>query len=119
MFILSKTEEMYCRLRFNVGPGGEMEIPVSVDYRREFAGSDRPAWEAEYQANVKIEAGWPKERKAKERSQVVSEQQPEQRKESRPAATDNAADAHYCANDDEECFSDDAGEEDQSPDSSE
>ena len=52
MFILSKTDDVYCRLRFNVGPGGEMEIPVEVDYGREFAGTDFAAWGAEYLANV-------------------------------------------------------------------
>lgn len=56
MFILSKTDDVYCRLRFNVGPGGDLQIPVSVDYRRPFAVSDMAAWEAEYQAHVRTEA---------------------------------------------------------------
>jgi len=52
MFIIARGGESYARLRFNVGPGGSLEIPVSVDYSRPFAGSDEPAWEEEYQANV-------------------------------------------------------------------
>jgi hypothetical protein len=56
MFILARGGETYARLRFHVGPGGEIEIPVSVDYRRAFAASDHAAWEAEYRASVRIEA---------------------------------------------------------------
>ena len=55
MFILSKTDDVYCRLRFNVGPGGALEIPVSIDYRDAFAGSNLAAWEAEYVANVRTD----------------------------------------------------------------
>lgn len=52
MFILARGGRMYCRLRFNVGPGGEMEIPVTIDDSRPFAGSDEAGWEAEYQLRV-------------------------------------------------------------------
>ena len=52
MFILAAEGEAYARLRFNVGPGGEREIPVEVDYSREFGGSDREKWEQEYFNNV-------------------------------------------------------------------
>ena len=52
MFILARGGETYARLRFNVGPGGEMEIPVTVDYSRPFAASNQEAWQAEYAANV-------------------------------------------------------------------
>ena len=52
MFILARKGQCYCRLRFNVGPGGSLEIPVEVDYSAEFAASDWPAWEQEYQANI-------------------------------------------------------------------
>jgi proteasome lid subunit RPN8/RPN11 len=62
MFILSKTDEAFCRLRFNVGPGGDLEIPVSVDYQNEFAGSDFSSWEAEYRANVQVMPERPKTR---------------------------------------------------------
>ncbi len=52
MFILAKGGDCYARLRFGVGPGGSLEIPVEVDYAAEFIGSDRDAWEAEYTAQV-------------------------------------------------------------------
>jgi hypothetical protein len=52
MFVLAQGGATYARLRFNAGPGGEMEIPTSVDYSRPFAGSDQAAWEDEYCLNV-------------------------------------------------------------------
>ena len=55
MFIISRTEDIYCRLRFNAGPGGDLQIPVNVAYGQPFAGSDFAAWEAEYQAHVRTD----------------------------------------------------------------
>ena len=52
MFILAKEGDFYGRLRFNVGPGGEQELPVSIDYSQPFAGSNRDAWEDEYFSKV-------------------------------------------------------------------
>lgn len=52
MFILAQEGQSYARLRFNVGPGGNSDIPVSVDYERAFPGCDVEAWEQEYLANV-------------------------------------------------------------------
>ena len=53
MFVLAQNDKSYARLRFNVGPGGQVVIPVEVDYRPPFAASDRDAWETEYQANIR------------------------------------------------------------------
>jgi hypothetical protein len=52
MFILARNGETYARLRFGVGPGGEMEIPVQVDFSQPFGPSDQAAWTAEYDAKV-------------------------------------------------------------------
>jgi proteasome lid subunit RPN8/RPN11 len=52
MFILARGGQTYARLRFNIGPGGELKIPVDVDFRQPFNGSDDAAWEQEYLANV-------------------------------------------------------------------
>jgi hypothetical protein len=52
MVIVAQGGKSYARMRFNVGPGGDVVIPVLVDYSRPFAGTDRAAWEAEYQANI-------------------------------------------------------------------
>ena len=53
LFILAKGNQIYARLRFNVGPGGETEIPVHVDYGKPFARSDEKAWEEEYSDHIK------------------------------------------------------------------
>ena len=53
MFILAKNGKTSARLRFNVGPRGQILIPVEVDYSQPFDGTDRQAWEAECQANIK------------------------------------------------------------------
>ncbi len=52
MFVLARGGQTHARLRFHVGPGGEMTIPVSVDYGRPFPPSDHEEWKAEYLANV-------------------------------------------------------------------
>jgi hypothetical protein len=52
MFILARGGRTYARLRFHVGPGGDIELPVNVDYSQPFAASDHEAWLAEYEANV-------------------------------------------------------------------
>ena len=52
MFIIARGGKTYCRLRFNVGPGGEMEIPVEIDYTRPFGPCDEKAWEDEYGKNI-------------------------------------------------------------------
>jgi len=57
MFILAQNDKTYARLSFNVGPGGQVLIPVTVDYSDDFGPSDKQAWDAEYQANV-IPATW-------------------------------------------------------------
>lgn len=53
MFILAENNKSYARLSFNVGPGGQLLIPVEVDYSQDFGASDKTAWDIEYQTNVK------------------------------------------------------------------
>jgi hypothetical protein len=55
MFILARGGSRYARLRFNVGPGGQLQVPVSVDFRAPFQGSDQKAWEEEYAANIQAD----------------------------------------------------------------
>jgi proteasome lid subunit RPN8/RPN11 len=57
MVIVARGGKSYARLRFNVGPGGDVVIPIYVDYSRPFPGSDLDAWEAEYTANIVTD--WP------------------------------------------------------------
>ena len=56
MFILGTSGRTYARLRFNVGPGGDAEIPVEVDYRLPFAGSNGKAWDTEFEANIDVDS---------------------------------------------------------------
>jgi len=55
MFIVAEDNKTYARFSFNVGPGGQIRIPVEVDYANEFGPSDKEKWDAEYQANVTID----------------------------------------------------------------
>ena len=52
MFILARGGQTYARLRFNIGPGGEMLIPVRVDYSRPFPASELAGWRQEYAENL-------------------------------------------------------------------
>ncbi len=52
MFILARGGQTYARLRFNVGPGGHIQIPVEVDFHKAFAASNQHGWKEEYRANV-------------------------------------------------------------------
>lgn len=52
MFILAREGETYARVRFNTGPGGQMLVPVEVDYGEPFEASDHQLWQAEYQREV-------------------------------------------------------------------
>jgi proteasome lid subunit RPN8/RPN11 len=53
MFILARGGQSYARLRFSAGPGGQLVIPVDIDFRPPFSGSDEDAWHAEYAACVR------------------------------------------------------------------
>lgn len=55
MFILADGSKTYAKLSFNVGPGGQVLIPVKVDYSRSFGPSDSEKWDAEYAANIEVE----------------------------------------------------------------
>jgi len=55
MVILAEDNKIYARLSFNVGPGGQMKIPVQIDYSHQFGPSDMENWDAEYKANVTID----------------------------------------------------------------
>jgi proteasome lid subunit RPN8/RPN11 len=52
MFIVARSSNTYARLRFNTGPGGELNIPVCVDYSRQFEAANFELWKEQYKANV-------------------------------------------------------------------
>ena len=55
LFILADGSKTYAKLSFNVGPGGQVLIPVKIDYSRDFGPSDSEKWDAEYAANIEVE----------------------------------------------------------------
>jgi len=52
MAIVAQNGNTYARLHFNAGPGGEIKIPVCVDYNVEFDAADFELWKQQYLANV-------------------------------------------------------------------
>jgi len=60
MFIVARGGATYCRLRFSTGPGGSFQIPVEIDFERDFASSNFDAWSREYALNVRpLETPYP------------------------------------------------------------
>jgi len=58
MFIIAQQGATYSRLRFNTGPGGEVELPVRVDFNAGFPAEDHASWEQEYLDQVMITDDW-------------------------------------------------------------
>jgi hypothetical protein len=72
MFILARGGQWYARLRYNVGPGIDVELPVEVDYSQPFEASDFELWHEEYLANVFVPPPEPpKESKTKTEEQTA------------------------------------------------
>jgi hypothetical protein len=53
LFVVAQNSRTYARLSFNVGPGGQVLIPIEIDYSRDFWAADHELWDSEYAANVK------------------------------------------------------------------
>jgi proteasome lid subunit RPN8/RPN11 len=58
LFVVAQDNKTYARLRFNVGPGGQILIPTEIDYGQEFGPSNHELWDAEYADNIKS-LEWP------------------------------------------------------------
>lgn len=52
LFVLAQDGQTYARLRFNIGPGGDILIPTEIDFTRPFAASDQAGWAKEYEGNI-------------------------------------------------------------------
>jgi proteasome lid subunit RPN8/RPN11 len=52
MFILACGGRTYARLHFRAGPGGDLLLPVEIDFSLPFAAATPDHWEAEYGDNV-------------------------------------------------------------------
>jgi proteasome lid subunit RPN8/RPN11 len=57
LFVVAQDNKTYAKLSFNVGPGGQVLIPVGIDYSQDFEASNQELWDTEYKANVKA-AEW-------------------------------------------------------------
>ena len=55
MFIIAQSNKTYARLKFNVGPGGNVLIPSEIDYCSDFAPSNHQLWDAEFHSNITTE----------------------------------------------------------------
>jgi proteasome lid subunit RPN8/RPN11 len=53
MFVVAQNNKTYARLRFNVGPGGQVLIPVEINYICDFEPSNHEEWDREFEANIK------------------------------------------------------------------
>lgn len=53
MFNLARGGQTYARLRYHVGPGADVELPVEIDYSQPFFGSDEDRWQDEYDRSVR------------------------------------------------------------------
>jgi proteasome lid subunit RPN8/RPN11 len=91
MFILARGGQSYARLRLNVGPGAELIVPVDLEFRPPFGGSEHEAWEAEYVACVRPE---PKLVKRTRRALPEIAEEPARLREF-PAVDDEWYDAWY------------------------
>jgi proteasome lid subunit RPN8/RPN11 len=58
MAILAAEGQTYARLRFSAGPGGQIEIPVEIDYARSFSAADPDGWQREYKRCVHALEAW-------------------------------------------------------------
>jgi len=67
LFVVAQDNKTYARLRFNVGPGGEVLIPTDIDYNQDFGSSDHALWDAEYTTNIKA-TEWPTGRTVQDNS---------------------------------------------------
>jgi proteasome lid subunit RPN8/RPN11 len=56
MFVLARGGKSYARLRFNVGPGGCVILPVDVDFEAPFGPSQHEVWKEEYKANINADS---------------------------------------------------------------
>ena len=52
MAILARGGQSYARLQYHIGPGGSFKMPLEVDYRKPFSGTNWPAWQQEYASQV-------------------------------------------------------------------
>lgn len=55
MCIVAQGNQSYARISFNVGPGGQVLLPVQLDYSEPFEGSSHKRWNQEFKENIQEE----------------------------------------------------------------
>ena len=55
MAIVARGGATYACLQYRIGPGGDWEIPVEVDFAQPFAAADHAAWKRDYDSLVESE----------------------------------------------------------------
>jgi hypothetical protein len=80
MFILAQGGETYARLALNAGPGGDLMLPVEIDFSRPMPASEEQDWEQAYLASVTEECLFqPRQEERKLLKAARSNQQLDQR----------------------------------------
>ena len=75
MFILAQGGETYARLALNAGPGGDLMLPVEIDFSRPMPASEEQDWGHEYQTSVTEECLF--EPRQEERKLLAAERSPQ------------------------------------------
>jgi len=55
-FILARGGQTYARLRYNIGPGGGLLLPIELAFGSPFPAADQHAWSTEYHQCVMDDA---------------------------------------------------------------
>jgi hypothetical protein len=79
MFILAQGGETYARMALNAGPGGELMLPVEIDFSRPFPASQEQDWEQEYLSSVTEEIFAEPPQKARNLRTVSQDEQDDRR----------------------------------------
>jgi len=66
LFVVAQDNKTYAKLRFNVGPGGQVLIPTEIDYCHDFGPSDYELWDSEYATSIKL-VEWTTKRSTEEK----------------------------------------------------
>jgi len=72
LFVVAQNDKTYAKLSFNVGPGGQVLIPVEIDYAQDFGPSNRKLWDTEYATNIKA-VEWTTKHSAEEKTLTRNE----------------------------------------------
>jgi len=55
MFIVARNDNTFARLKFNTGPGCEINLPVCIDYSHDFESANFELWKEQYKSNVNVD----------------------------------------------------------------